>query len=220
MVCHYLLINGSWFLTSLHNVRRIWFLNSTTAGRIFAASIGVTALLQLLLSILLPALFPSLVQVDRVFLALIISDLASDIFITSSMLYILHKVKRQSLFRGTETIISRLMVNAVQTGAITTIAASIGFALMFTEEFSNVCLVNLNMRAQTRRLGGDVQFLSTAHSDVRRGNSTLRFTVQATSLAQSRADPEGNAEMRYCSPGSMSSAGFESGPARSLQRQY
>ncbi|KAF8880669.1 hypothetical protein BD779DRAFT_1073374 [Infundibulicybe gibba] len=204
---------------------RIWFLNTTIAVRTLAASIGVIALLQPLLFILLPNLFPGIIGLftpnSLVVIAWLSCNFVSDVFITSSMLYILRKAKRQSLSRGTETMISRLMVNTVQTGAVTAVAAGIGLGLGLTLDpianyyatimfilpqlFSNVCLANLNMRAQTRRLGGDVQFLSTAHSGVGRENSTLRFAVQATSLARSQVDPEGSAEMGV----TMSSAGFE-----------
>ncbi|KAF8875753.1 hypothetical protein BD779DRAFT_1678073 [Infundibulicybe gibba] len=137
-------------------------------------------------------------------------NFVADVLITSSMLYALRMAQRQSLSEGTRTIISRLMVNAVETGAVTVVVAGAGLILTCTLPvsysryysqivtfilgplFSNVCLANLNARAQTRRLGNDPQFSTAIHMGERdpgsgRTNTTLRFARQSTILARSEA---------------------------------
>ncbi|KAF8884991.1 hypothetical protein BD779DRAFT_1471812 [Infundibulicybe gibba] len=161
---------------------RIWFLNRTTTGRIFAVLIGI------------------------VWLA---GNFLADVLITLSMLYTLRMAQRRSLSKGAKIIISRLMVNAVETGAVTAIVVGVGLALSFLSDqptseitvnqnfgglilmpyrFPNVCLANLNARARIRRLGNDPQF-STVHAGERdpesgRVNTTLRFARRSTILAR------------------------------------
>ncbi|KAF8877882.1 hypothetical protein BD779DRAFT_1556064 [Infundibulicybe gibba] len=191
-------------------VRRIWFLNRTTIGRIFAVLIGIIAILQFIASLLLNKLlaidnwwsnsFPSII-VMVIWLA---GNFLADTLIASCMLYTLRVAQRQSLSKGAKTIISRLMVNTVQTGAITAVATGAGLAFkLFSPNnfqiitfilgplFTNVCLANLNARARVRRLGNDPQFsivrASERDPDLGRANTTLRFARQSTILAQSEA---------------------------------
>ncbi|KAF8876954.1 hypothetical protein BD779DRAFT_127537 [Infundibulicybe gibba] len=183
---------------------RIWFLNQTTVGRIFAVLIGIIAVLQ---SIASPILF-SLSHLAGTFLAIVVlaGNFIADVLIAVSMLYALRMARRQSLSKGTRTIISRLMVNAIETGAVTVVVAGAGLMLMLVFSsnyfqtitlilgplFSNVCLANLNARAQTRRLGDDPQFSTAIHIGEHdqgsgRANTTLRFARQSTILARSEA---------------------------------
>ncbi|KAF8889398.1 hypothetical protein BD779DRAFT_1709962 [Infundibulicybe gibba] len=159
----------------------------TTIGKIFAALIGI------------------------VWLG---GNLIADILIASSMLYTLHKARRQSLSKGAKTIISRLMVNAIETGAITVIVVGTEIILLlvplipttgdltiftyYQTMYPNVCLANLNARARTRRLGNDAQF-STARAGedspgLGRANTTLHFAMQSTNVTRSGNNPGGEVE--------------------------
>ncbi|KAF8877874.1 hypothetical protein BD779DRAFT_1556038 [Infundibulicybe gibba] len=197
---------------------RIWFLNQTTVGRVFAILIGIIAILQFIASLLLNKLlvpvnywsnsFPSII-VMVVWLA---GNFLADVLIALCMLYTLRVAQRQSLSKGAKTIISRLMVNTVQTGAITAVATGAGLAfklfspnnfqiitfilghlvpILTFYRFTNVCLANLNARARVRRLGNDPQFSTVRASErdpgLGRANTTLRFARQSTILAQSEA---------------------------------
>ncbi|KAF8889388.1 hypothetical protein BD779DRAFT_342529 [Infundibulicybe gibba] len=121
----------------------------------------------------------------------------------------LYAAQCQPLSKGAKTMISRLMVVAVETGAITIVAACAEGVLMMPRVhsnyyqtitfiigplFPNVCPANLNARAQTRRLGEDAQF-SIAHagegnSRSSRANTTLRFATDATRSGVSDVEME------------------------------
>ncbi|KAF8876957.1 hypothetical protein BD779DRAFT_127680 [Infundibulicybe gibba] len=112
---------------------RIWFLNQTTVGRIFAVLIGIIAVLQLIASVIMSNLFiGGLIAITAAWLA---GNFIADVLIASSMLYALRMAQRQSLSKGTRTIISRLMVNAVETGAVTVVVAGAGLVLMFFSDY-------------------------------------------------------------------------------------
>ncbi|KAF8869785.1 hypothetical protein BD779DRAFT_643332 [Infundibulicybe gibba] len=119
------------------------------------------------------------------------------------MIYALRMAQRQSLSKGARAIISRLMMNAIRTGAITAVVAGVGLVLLLLSVdysqtialvlgplFPNVCLANLNSRARIRRLGDDPQF-STVHAGERNPGSgratTLRFARPPSISAQSGA---------------------------------
>ncbi|KAF8880662.1 hypothetical protein BD779DRAFT_1473775 [Infundibulicybe gibba] len=181
------IINGTIFLMVLCNMRRIWFLNRTVTGRMLSVLISV---------------------------AWLAGNLLVDILITSTLWYSLHKAQRQSLSKGAETILSRLMVNTIETGAVTVVAAGIGLGLFASGAggFANVCLANLNVRTWTRRLGDNTQFRSATRAGEDgsgRANTTLRFAMRSTNLTQSRANPEDNTEIGVGLRGVISNVGFE-----------
>ncbi|KAF8889389.1 hypothetical protein BD779DRAFT_342588 [Infundibulicybe gibba] len=107
---------------------RIWFLNRTVVGQIFAALIGIIVITQTVFSI---AMFSTVYNASRATTMVWLGcGLIADVLIASSMLYALRKAQHQSLSKGAKTIISRLMVIAFETGAITVVAASIEIVLM------------------------------------------------------------------------------------------
>ncbi|KAF8876963.1 hypothetical protein BD779DRAFT_1804153 [Infundibulicybe gibba] len=178
---------------------RIWFLNQTTVGRIFAVLIGIIAVVQFIVSVTFFNLASGGVVIT---VGWFTGNFVADILITSSMLYALRMAQRQSLSKGTRTIILRLMVNAIETGAVTVIVAGAGLVLcLFSNYFQvitfilgplfpNVCLANLNSCTQTRRLGDDPQFSTVIQTGERNpgsghANTTLRFARQSTILARS-----------------------------------
>ncbi|KAF8867946.1 hypothetical protein BD779DRAFT_1603377 [Infundibulicybe gibba] len=187
---------------------RIWVLNRSAVGRIFAVLIGIVAIIQSAGSVIMMLLTDrSSVSADAPVFWLS-GNLIVDVLIASSMLYTLYKARHQSVFKGARTIISRLMVNAVETGAITVVTAAAELALILTigsnwgyyltvpfvlgPLFLNVCLANLNARTRTRRLGDHAQF-STSHNRDTAGGSpgsggpstTLRFAIESTNATRS-----------------------------------
>ncbi|KAF8875760.1 hypothetical protein BD779DRAFT_1678077 [Infundibulicybe gibba] len=193
----------SWCATINPCLLRIWFLNQTIVGRTFVALITIVAVLQLIVSLVLSNLH-HLATGQSITIAFLVANFIADVLIASSMLYALRMAQHQSLSKSARTIISRLMVNAIETGAVTVVVAGAGIVLfplsgyfetiMFIlgPLFPNVCLANLNARTQTRRLGDDPQFSTAIHTGERdqgsgRANTTLRFARRSTILAQSEA---------------------------------
>ncbi|KAF8880661.1 hypothetical protein BD779DRAFT_1548268 [Infundibulicybe gibba] len=113
---------------------RIWSLNRALAGRVAAIFISLIALMQALSCIIAPnipvdPLPDSGGPIYLVTLLWLVSNVVGDILIAAFMLYTLRKARCQSLSQGVETILSRLMVNTIETGVITAIVASLGLVL-------------------------------------------------------------------------------------------
>ncbi|KAF8874412.1 hypothetical protein BD779DRAFT_1566644 [Infundibulicybe gibba] len=193
---------------------RIWFLNKTVIGRAFAVLIVLIALMQSLSTLISSIRFtvmsgdlsilPSVTTGFTVWLA---GSFAADILIAGSMLYILGKARAQSFSKRTETMVSKLMANTIQTGAVTAIAAGVELILFLVYKnnnyheapafllgklYSNVLLANLNARVQNKRLGDDVQFMSTAHSSE---NARSETAVRITKLSQRKTVSDDDVEM-------------------------
>ncbi|KAF8880646.1 hypothetical protein BD779DRAFT_1473761 [Infundibulicybe gibba] len=79
--------------------------------------------------------------VELVTLVWLVCNFTADIPIAASMLYrqySLHKARRYSLYKGTQTSISRLMANAVETGTVTAVAAGVELVLLFFSNYYQV----------------------------------------------------------------------------------
>ncbi|KAF8885012.1 hypothetical protein BD779DRAFT_1534969 [Infundibulicybe gibba] len=113
---------------------RIWFLNRTTLGRIFAVLISIIAIMQSMTSVILTSLFDG-AKHRFMTLAWLVSNFAADALIASSMLCTLYKAQRKSRSPGAKTIISRLMMNTVETGAITAVALGADIILLFLSDY-------------------------------------------------------------------------------------
>ncbi|KAF8880666.1 hypothetical protein BD779DRAFT_1072929 [Infundibulicybe gibba] len=191
---------------------RIRSLNRTITGQISAVFICLVALMQSLGCVIMtnvPAPIDRHPGPPLITLLWLAPSVVADILIAVTMLYTLHKARHQSLSKGTETILSRLMVNTIETGVVTAVAASLGLVLYVLDKyyettsfvlgklFANVCLMNLNARFRTQRLGGNLH-TSTTHiggSGPDHTTTTLRFATQSTNMEQSRTSPEDSAEM-------------------------
>ncbi|KAF5351363.1 hypothetical protein D9758_007982 [Tetrapyrgos nigripes] len=117
----------------------------------------------------LPALKPG-------FTIWLVGSFVADILIAGCMVFILSRARRKSFSKRTESILSRLVVNAIHTGTVTAVAAGVDLALFVRYDdnnyhqapafllgklYSNVLLANLNARAQHKRLGMPGQYSDT-----------------------------------------------------------
>ncbi|KAF8880667.1 hypothetical protein BD779DRAFT_1548361 [Infundibulicybe gibba] len=108
---------------------RIRSLNRTLTGQISAIFICLVALVQSLGCVIVASIQVPFNNPPSITLLWLAPSVAADILIAATMLYTLHKARRQSLSKGTETILSRLIVNTIETGVITAVAASLGLVL-------------------------------------------------------------------------------------------
>ncbi|THU80018.1 hypothetical protein K435DRAFT_874830 [Dendrothele bispora CBS 962.96] len=111
---------------------------------------------------MLPALKPG-------FTLWLVGNFVADIIIALCMVYLLMAAKTKSFSKNTESMLSKLVRNAIHTGAVTAIVATINLALFVTSSnsdayynapafllgklYSNVLLANLNARAQHKQMG-------------------------------------------------------------------
>ncbi|KAF5368898.1 hypothetical protein D9758_002938 [Tetrapyrgos nigripes] len=169
---------------------RLWHLMPGKYGYIFPVLIVLVALMQctsaLVASIRFTinsdlALLPSLSSGFTVWLA---GSFVADILIAMCMLFVLKRAQAKAVTKRSETLITRLLVNAVNTGAVTAIAAFIDLilfvvykdnnyhqapAFLLGKLYSNVLLANLNARVQNKDLEMETQITPTVDEERTRG---------------------------------------------------
>ncbi|KAF9468659.1 hypothetical protein BDZ94DRAFT_1317821 [Collybia nuda] len=157
---------------------RIWILTNGLIGKLTAGLIVMTALGQVLSGSIsaIKSAFISILDIHSLFLGFtvwLVGSLVCDLLIAGSMLVILHSSRTR--FEPTGSIIDRLMIRAVHSGAITAVAALIQLILFLAlrdtflfdcpavflgKLYSNVLLANLNGRRKNDTTYSSVDHLS------------------------------------------------------------
>ncbi|KAJ7143313.1 hypothetical protein C8R43DRAFT_1237975 [Mycena crocata] len=157
------------FVVQVFFARRIYILKGDNIiYRVVAGVIVLLALMQSLAGIISDAQFAVLTDVSKLpglivgVKVWLIGAAVCDTFITATMVVILTQYKLKSPWKKTDSIITRLIYNTVETGAITTVVAIADVVLfilfptnnlhqtpafMLGKLYSNVLLVTLNARA-------------------------------------------------------------------------
>ncbi|KAK7462791.1 hypothetical protein VKT23_007373 [Stygiomarasmius scandens] len=162
---------------------RIWHLNRSKYARVFPVLIVLVALMQAISAIVASIRFTltsdiaQLAKLRDGFTVWLAGTFVADVLIAGCMVYVLRKAQARAFSLRSETILTRLLMNAVNTGAVTAIGAGVELImfLVFTTNnyhqapafvlgklYSNVLLANLNARAQNKNLGMDTHLNSTA----------------------------------------------------------
>ncbi|TFK35591.1 hypothetical protein BDQ12DRAFT_725883 [Crucibulum laeve] len=154
---------------------RIWILKNDTVGNIITCLIVAISVLQCSSSIAVtvkyiqigraPTRFVELTMVGTLWLS---GSLVCDTMISVVMVYLLKQSKKKASFKASEAMVNTLIINTIETGAITTIFALIElvfflnnpenffhicFLYILGRLFSNVLLAVLNGRDRVRRAG-------------------------------------------------------------------
>ncbi|THV04739.1 hypothetical protein K435DRAFT_790744 [Dendrothele bispora CBS 962.96] len=166
---------------------RLWYLMpGGNVGKIFPVLIVLVALMQCLSALIASIRFtvtsdlsqlPALAAGFTVWLA---GSFVADILIAICMVFVLKRAQAQAVSKRTETLVTRLLMNAVNTGAVTAVAAFVELilfvvykdnnfhqapAFLLGKLYTNVLLANLNSRAQNKDLGMDTQIHTTMSED-------------------------------------------------------
>ncbi|KAJ7513191.1 hypothetical protein B0H11DRAFT_2268130, partial [Mycena galericulata] len=153
---------------------RIWMLSNSLTGRTAAVVIIAVALMQCSAAtavtveyILSGENYDSLrlPRISRAIQTWIAGNFVCDTLITISMVIILVQAQRNSRFKNTETVLNRLIINTIETGAITAGLALIQLVLFLSfpsayydialefvsgRMYSNVLIATLNGRQRSR----------------------------------------------------------------------
>ncbi|THU87165.1 hypothetical protein K435DRAFT_804535 [Dendrothele bispora CBS 962.96] len=144
----------------------------------------------------LPALKPG-------FTLWLVGNFVADIFIALCMVYLLMCAKTKSFSKTTEGMLSKLVINAIHTGAVTAIVAAINLALFVSSDtngyyeapafmlgklYSNVLLANLNARAQHKQMGLGGEYSESDRQIHDNAYDLSRF--RTTNVARTRQDLE------------------------------
>ncbi|PFH47980.1 hypothetical protein AMATHDRAFT_6241 [Amanita thiersii Skay4041] len=137
----------------------------------------------------------------------LIGSAVCDILIAGTMIYILLDARRNSAFKQTETLITKLIIHTIETGAVTVVVASVEVALgirfkdnhlhlvpavLLGKMYSNVLLANLNGRArmQQNRLADNSVFIVGSYTSdtlqTREAPSTLHASTTILNSSGSR----------------------------------
>ncbi|KAK7462792.1 hypothetical protein VKT23_007374 [Stygiomarasmius scandens] len=166
---------------------RLWYLMpGGFYGKIFPVLIVLVALMQCLSALIASIRFtvtsdlsqlPALAAGFTVWLA---GSFVADILIAMCMVFVLKRAQSQTVTKRTETLVTRLLLNAVNTGAVTAVAAFIDLilfvvykdnnfhqvpAFLLGKLYTNVLLANLNARSQNKDLGMDTQINTTVSEE-------------------------------------------------------
>ncbi|KAJ7856449.1 hypothetical protein B0H14DRAFT_2752790, partial [Mycena olivaceomarginata] len=183
---------------------RIWQLRPPTIGRVavvlivavsllqFAGTLGVTVVYALL-----QTNFAEITKVTVFADMWLAGGFVCDIIIAGTMATLLWRAKHRSGFKSTETVLNRLIINTVETGAITATLALIELALFKTmpqtyyhitveyiqgRMYSNVLLATLNGRHRSRNASENAI------------NNFGTFTTQVTTGTELRSYAAGHVE--------------------------
>ncbi|KAJ7716249.1 hypothetical protein B0H14DRAFT_3013056, partial [Mycena olivaceomarginata] len=135
--------------------RRIWQLRPPTIGRVAVVLIVAVSLLQfagtLGVTVVYALLQTNFAEITKVTMWLA-GGFVCDIIIAGTMATLLWRAKHRSGFKSTETVLNRLIINTVETGAITATLALIELAFEYIQGrmYSNVLLATLNGRHRSR----------------------------------------------------------------------
>jgi hypothetical protein len=195
---------------------RIWNLKRDQLwARAVASLIVVLALMQSLAGIISDAIFAVTTEVAE--LARLVKGVkvwlygsaVCDIVITMSMLFILTQYRRSTPWKKTDSLITKLIYNTVETGAGTSLVA-IADAVLFTKFpdnninqvpgfmlgklYSNVLVATINARRaqkDTQSFGGTSATFTNSHELHLRGNQASRkvHISTVTETVSSGADP-------------------------------
>ncbi|KAL0568096.1 hypothetical protein V5O48_013896 [Marasmius crinis-equi] len=115
---------------------RIWLLSKTKLLRVLAVLIVMLALMQGLAAIVSGLVLliggptqENLIRLHPGFSVWLAGSLTTDILITGCMTHILYKARADTRYLNSETMLTRMINNTVQTGAITVICAAVDLAL-------------------------------------------------------------------------------------------
>ncbi|KAJ7247944.1 hypothetical protein C8J57DRAFT_1724350 [Mycena rebaudengoi] len=114
---------------------RIWILKRNLVPRLLAGFILLLALAQSLSAIIASSLLlqsltqENLRRLHPLFTMWLAGSFVTDILIAGSMIWILHGAKSGTSISRTDSLLDRLIVNTVSTGAVTAISAGIDLAL-------------------------------------------------------------------------------------------
>ncbi|KAF9265657.1 hypothetical protein L218DRAFT_154153 [Marasmius fiardii PR-910] len=115
---------------------RIWVLSSKYKFlRLLAVLVVMLSLMQGLSAMIAAIILlinsdqQNLLRLHPAFSVWLAGSFVTDIMITSSMSYILYKAKEASKWAGSETMLTRMINNTIQTGAVTVVCALIDLVL-------------------------------------------------------------------------------------------
>ncbi|KAJ7656509.1 hypothetical protein DFH06DRAFT_1199773 [Mycena polygramma] len=114
---------------------RIWALRKSIFTRVLTILIVVLATMQCVAGLTASCLVlknltqENLLRLHPVFVCWLAGSLTTDILIAGTMTWLLYISKPETNINGTIDVINRLIINTVQTGAITVVAATIQMAL-------------------------------------------------------------------------------------------
>ncbi|RDB20301.1 hypothetical protein Hypma_012658 [Hypsizygus marmoreus] len=181
---------------------RIWMLGRHKAAHVLSVFIALVSVMGFAASLATTIQFDLLGRApDRLHAlkpTVIVWHSASflcDMLITASMVAILSRSRRKISFRNTERVINRLIVNTIETGAVTAVIALLDlvFFLLDTHNFlyvcmdyllgrifSNVLLASLNGRHRLRNMNDEYSTsLSRTADEIRLGEITGRNQGQS-----------------------------------------
>ncbi|THV04740.1 hypothetical protein K435DRAFT_850589 [Dendrothele bispora CBS 962.96] len=192
---------------------RIWYLNQSKWARVFPILIVLVALMQAISAIVASIRFTltsdiaQLAKLRDGFTVWLVGTFVADVLIAACMVYVLRKAQQRAFSLRSETILTRLLMNAVNTGAVTAVGAGIELImfLVFTNNnyhqapafvlgklYSNVLLANLNARAQNKNLGMDANLNSTGAGQSSGSSNAYKLSRMAPTVGfqsgRSRAD--------------------------------
>ncbi|KAF8177934.1 hypothetical protein K438DRAFT_1978250 [Mycena galopus ATCC 62051] len=190
---------------------RIWTLSRTTVARATTALIVAVAAMQLAASAavtgeytLLNRDYSRLLSVSRAAETWLAGSLVCDSVIAIAMVIILIQAQHRSRFKSTETILNRLIINTIETGAITAGLALIELILfhVYPSDFyhvtleyvlgrmySNVLLASLNGRHRSRTAHRNaVNTFGTINGQAGNGTDLNSYTLPNTPKAGQHAD--------------------------------
>ncbi|KAJ7825759.1 hypothetical protein B0H14DRAFT_2819515 [Mycena olivaceomarginata] len=185
--------------------RRIWQLRPPTIGRVAVVLIVAVSLLQfagtLGVTVVYALLQTNFAEITKVTMWLA-GGFVCDIIIAGTMATLLWRAKHRSGFKSTETVLNRLIINTVETGAITATLALIELALFKTmpqtyyhitveyiqgRMYSNVLLATLNGRHRSRNASenainnfGTFTTQVTTGTELRRGRDNTAVVISTT----------------------------------------
>ncbi|PPR08004.1 hypothetical protein CVT24_003755 [Panaeolus cyanescens] len=183
------------FLVQMYFATCIYRLNK--AAKILPALVAALALTQLIQDVVITKLgsFTNLAETAPTYALQSAATLACDLLITGSLLYRLNNSKTELSFRATNSMLDRLMINAVNRGGLTALAAALNLFLfvalpntlwfliglfLSSKLYMNSALASLNSRQYIR----DQFSNTTIHDDWR-----VMDTFQARTSTQPAAAP-------------------------------
>ncbi|KAJ7503160.1 hypothetical protein B0H11DRAFT_2274541 [Mycena galericulata] len=166
---------------------RIWRLSVSNVGRAAAVLISAIALMQLAAAAAVTVeyallnrdyrRFPSVYRAVDIWLA---GTLVCDTIIAVSMVTILARAQQESCFKSTETVLNRLIINTIETGAITAgiaLLELILFNLFPTFYYHNVCATGLTQELSLKQAHRYSNVLVASLNGRHRSRNVLRNAV-------------------------------------------
>ncbi|KAF4568256.1 hypothetical protein EYR36_010265 [Pleurotus pulmonarius] len=163
---------------------RIWMLNrQSKIFMVFPVAIFLVAIMQCSSALVAAVRFTFVKELSQLseltpgFTVWLVGSFVADILIAGCMLYTLHRARKRSFSGRSESVLTRLVRNTIETGAVTAVAAGVELVLFLVipetnyhvtpafllgKLYSNVLMANLNARGHSKATGMDVSMGSAS----------------------------------------------------------